>query len=158
MHEGWWDTFFDEDYLATYIPTRRSDEDSELEAEAVARLSGLEPGASLLDAPCGYGRISVPLARRGYRMTGVDLSQVQLDEARRRAEGVPGVELVHGDLRELPFADASFDGVLNLFTSIGYLGEEGDTRVLAELRRVLRPGGRLVLSVMHRDRLLGLLA
>src|SRR3954451_19127156 len=111
MTEGWWDTFFDEDYLATYTSTRRSDEESELEAVAVARLLSLEPGASVLDAPCGYGRGTVPLAQRGYRMTGIDLSEVQLDEARRRAAGVVGVELVQGDLRALPFADGSFDGV-----------------------------------------------
>ena len=58
---------------------------------------------------------------------------------------------MRADYRELPFRDASFDAALNLFTSLGYLGDEEDTRVLAEIRRVLRPEGRLVIETMHRD-------
>jgi SAM-dependent methyltransferase len=60
---------------------------------------------------------------------------------------------VRADYRELPFGDASFDAAINLFTSLGYLGDEEDTRALAEIGRVLRPGARLVLELMHRDRL-----
>ena len=60
---------------------------------------------------------------------------------------------MQADYRELPFADASFDAAVNLFTSLGYLGDEQDTQVLAEIRRVLRPGGRLVIETSHRDRL-----
>jgi SAM-dependent methyltransferase len=152
MDRSWWETFFDEDYLATYPAARRGDEESQREAEGVARLTGLEPGAHVLDAPVGYARIALPLVRLGYRVTGIDLSQVQLDEARRRAQGVEGLELVRGDVRELPFEDGRFDAALNLFTSIGYFGEEGDLQMLRELRRVLRPGGTLVITVMHRDR------
>jgi SAM-dependent methyltransferase len=59
-----------------------------------------------------------------------------------------------GDYRGLPFEDGSFDAVLNLFTSFGFWGEEGDRQALREFRRVLRPGGRLVLETMHRDRLI----
>jgi SAM-dependent methyltransferase len=154
VSEGWWTTFFDEDYLATYL-VRRTDDEDDAEAQGVARLAGLGEGATVLDAPCGYGRIAIPLARRGHRVTGLDLSRVQLDEARRRLDELPGVdlELVQGDLRALPFGDDSFDAVLNLFTSIGYTGEEGDAQLLRELARVVRPGGRMVLETMHRDRL-----
>ena len=53
----------------------------------------------------------------------------------------------------MPFADDSFDAALNLFTSLGYLGDEEDVKVLAEIRRVLRPNARLVIETMHRDRL-----
>jgi ubiquinone/menaquinone biosynthesis C-methylase UbiE len=100
--------------------------------------------------PCGFGRHSLALAEAGYRVVGVDRSQSLLDEARRRAGD--GAELVRADYRELPFADASFDAALNLFTSLGYLGDEEDTRVLREIARVLRPGGRLVIEILHRDR------
>jgi SAM-dependent methyltransferase len=58
---------------------------------------------------------------------------------------------VRADYRELPFADESFDAALNLFSSLGYLGDEEDTKALAEIGRVLRPGGRLVIEIMHRD-------
>jgi SAM-dependent methyltransferase len=60
---------------------------------------------------------------------------------------------VRADYRDLPFADASFDAALNLFSSLGYLGDEEDERALAEIGRVLRPGGRLVIEILHRDKL-----
>ena len=55
------------------------------------------------------------------------------------------------DYRRLPFPDASFDAALNLFSSLGFLGDAEDTRALAEIGRTLRPGGRLVIEIMHRD-------
>ena len=100
-----------------------------------------------------YLRHAVPLARAGYRVVGVDRSRALLDEARRRAGGERWPKLVRADYRELPQPDESFDAALNLFSSLGYLGDEGDTKVLAEIRRVLRPGGRLVIEIMHRDAL-----
>ena len=60
-------------------------------------------------------------------------------------------KLVRADYRELPFADESFDAALNLFTSLGFLGDDQDVRALAEIGRVLRPHGRLVIETMHRD-------
>ena len=145
-----WDAFFNDFYLRAYA-TEERDEQAEEQALAAARLAGCPDGGDLLDVPCGFGRHSLPLARAGYRVTGVDRSQVLLDEAARRAAGERGPKLVRADYRELPFADASFDAALNLFTSLGYLGDEEDTRVLAEIRRVLRPEGRLVIETMHRD-------
>ncbi|MFN2468229.1 MAG: class I SAM-dependent methyltransferase [Gaiellaceae bacterium] len=152
MEHDAWDDLFDELYLDTYVP-RLEDRDAEDEALAAVRLAGLEPGADVLDAPCGFGRHAIPLARAGYRVTGVDRSPAQLDEARRRAGQAEWPRLLRADFRELPFADASFDGVLNLFTSIGYRGEAEDRRMLAEFRRVLRPGGALVIETLQRDRL-----
>ncbi len=117
-------------------------------------LAGVAPGAEILDAPCGYGRHSIPLARAGYRVTGADRSPVLLDEARRRAGEGEWPRWVEADHRELPFDDATFDAALNLFSSLGYRGEEGDRRTLGELRRVLRPGGALVVETAHRDALM----
>ena len=147
-----WDAFFSDFYLRAYAADER-DGEAEAQALAAARLAGCPEGGELLDVPCGFGRHSVPLARAGYRVTGVDRSAALLDEARRRAGGERWPKCVPADYRELPFADASFDGALNLFSSLGYLGDEEDTRALAEIGRVLRPGARLVLELMHRDRL-----
>jgi SAM-dependent methyltransferase len=77
---------------------------------------------------------------------------VLLAEAERRS-GELELTFVQGDYRELPFEDASFDLVLNLFTAIGYWGDDGDLQAFREFRRVLRPGGRCVIETMHRDRL-----
>jgi SAM-dependent methyltransferase len=145
-----WDAFFSDFYLRAYADVERQGE-AQAQALAAARLASCPAGGDLLDVPCGFGRHSVPLARGGYRVFGVDRSETLLAEARRRAGGERWPKLSRADYRELPFADESFDAVINLFTSLGYLGDEEDTNVLGEIGRVLRPGGRLVIETMHRD-------
>jgi ubiquinone/menaquinone biosynthesis C-methylase UbiE len=147
-----WDEFFGEFYLRAYVHDEADAQAAE-DALAAARLAGVEPGADVIDVPCGYGRHTIALARAGYRVVGVDRSQTLLDEAKRRAGHERWPKLVRADYRELPQPDESFDAAFNLFTSLGYLGDEGDTKVLEEIRRVLKPGGKLVLETMHRDRL-----
>lgn len=142
-----WDAFFSDFYLRAYAADER-DAEAGAQALAAARLAGCPDGGDVLDVPCGFGRHSIPLAEAGYRVTGVDRSQVLIDEARRRGTGP---SFVQADYRELPFADASFDAALCLFTSLGYLGDAEDTRALTEIHRVLRPGGRLVIETSHRD-------
>jgi ubiquinone/menaquinone biosynthesis C-methylase UbiE len=145
-----WDAFFSDFYLRAFAADER-DEEAESQALAAARLSGCPEGGDLLDVPCGFGRHVIPLARAGYRAVGVDRSQALLDQARRRMGHERWPKLVAADYRELPFADESFDAALNLFSSLGYLGDEEDTRALTEIHRVLRPGRRLVIETNHRD-------
>jgi SAM-dependent methyltransferase len=145
-----WDAFFSDFYLRAYAQDQRESE-AEEQALAAARLAGCPAGGDLVDVPCGFGRHALPLARAGYRVVGVDRSPSLLDEARRRAGGERWPKLVRADYRELPLADERFDAAVNLFTSLGYLGDEEDTKVLGEIGRVLRPGGRLVIETMHRD-------
>ena len=150
--EGGWDDLFDESYMRTYLPFLDG-ERAVSEAKAAAALAGVPEGGEILDCPCGFGRHALVLADAGYRVTGVDRSEVQLAEAERRRAGASGPRLVRADYRELPFDDASFDAVLCLFTSLGYLPRDEDVAVLAEFRRVLRPRGTLIVELMHRDRL-----
>ena len=150
-----WDKIFDELYLRTYANILDNDV-APAQAELVVRLVGLEPGADLLDCPCGYGRHSIEFARLGLHVVGADRSEVLLAEAKRRADEGAWPRWVQADYRELPFEDASFDCVTNLFSSLGYWGEEGDLQALREFRRVLRPGGKLVVETMHRDRLMAI--
>jgi ubiquinone/menaquinone biosynthesis C-methylase UbiE len=145
-----WDEFFSDFYLRAYAEDERQS-DAEALARAAARLAGCPDGGDLLDVGCGFGRHAVPLARAGFRVVGVDRSEALLEEARRRADGERRLELVRADYRELPLKDETFDAAINLFTSLGFLGDEEDVRVLAEIRRVLRPGGRLVIETTHRD-------
>jgi ubiquinone/menaquinone biosynthesis C-methylase UbiE len=148
-----WDAFFSDFYLRVHAGVEPRDEARD-QALAAAALSGCPAGGDLLDVACGFGRHAIPLAHAGFRVTGVDRSAPLLDEARRRAgddADAAGPRLVQADYRELPFTDASFDAALNLYTSLGYLGDEEDTTVLGEVARVLRPGGKLVIETMHRD-------
>jgi ubiquinone/menaquinone biosynthesis C-methylase UbiE len=145
-----WDAFFSDFYLRAYADDERQSE-AEGQALAAARLAGCPDGGDLLDVPCGFGRHAIPLARAGYPVVGVDRSPSLLAEAERRAEGDRRPTFMRADYRELPLPDERFDTAINLFTSLGYLGDEEDTKVLAEIGRVLRPDGRLVIETMHRD-------
>jgi SAM-dependent methyltransferase len=145
-----WDAFFGDFYLRAYADNDHRAEEAE-QALAAARLAGCPESGDLLDVPCGYGRHAVPLAQAGYRVVGVDRSPTLLAEARRRAGDERWPELVRADYRELPFDDERFDAAVNLYSSLGYLGDEADVEVLGQIRRVLRPKGRLVVETMHRD-------
>jgi len=115
-------------------------------------LLGLSPGARVLDMPCGPGRHSVELLRRGFAVTGVDRTVRYLDEARRAAEAqsLTG-EWVRADMREFK-REGAFDAALNLFTSIGYFDDPfDDLRVLRNFHASLRPGGRLLIDIMGRE-------
>ena len=147
-----WDELFAEVYLRAYQDLR--DRDSEEEARSVAALAGVEPPAEILDAPTGFGRHAIPLAERGFRVTGIDRSPVQLEEASRMAGVVEWPKWVQADVRELPFEEESFDAVFSLFSSIGYRGEDGDRQAFDEYLRVLRPGAPLMIETLHRDRLM----
>jgi SAM-dependent methyltransferase len=141
---------FGEDYLYFY-ETWLTDEVGERQADLLWRLLELEPGREVLDVACGHGRIANRLARRGAVVTGLDADPFFLARAR---EAGSGARYVEGDMRELPFADASFDAALLWFTSFGYFDDEGNRAVLRELRRVLRPGGRAILDLNNLPRLL----
>jgi SAM-dependent methyltransferase len=145
-----WDAFFSDFYLRAFAEDERQEE-ARAEALAAAALARCPPGGDLLDAPCGFGRHAVPLGEAGFRVVGVDRSPPLIAEARRRANHARWPRFELADYRDLPFADGAFDAALNLFSSIGYLGDAEDTRALQELHRVIKPGGRLVLELMHRD-------
>ena len=115
------------------------------ERPAVLDLVGDVRGRRILDAGCGSGPLAAELVARGADVTGFDGSPAMIDLARRRLGGT--VPLTVHDLAEpLPYEDESFDVVVASLV-LHYL-EDWDAP-LAEIRRVLRPGGRLVASVNH---------
>ena len=111
-------------------------------ALAEALLAQLPPAPEVLDAGCGHGRDMAWLEARGARVTGLDVSPGMLEQARPRVRGW----LVEGDLRELPFGDASFDGVW-CNASLLHLPKRDAPAAARELRRVLRDRGRLALTL-----------
>ena len=149
----WWQTFFDARYLrlweASEAPGR-----AEREADGLWELLGLHEGSAVLDAPCGYGRIALALARRGATVLGVDFSADLLAEAKRRRGDVPPRRLRYhrADLRE-PLQESGFDVALNVFSSLGYGTEQDDAAILSTLRTAIRPGGYVFVETSHRDAL-----
>src|SRR5437588_5494257 len=147
----WYQVFFGEDYLRIYaFPP----EWTERQVEDIVTLLALPAGSTILDLCCGHGRHAIPLAQQGYRVTGQDLSEVFLQRARAAAVAQHvQVRWVHGDMRTIPFENA-FDAVVNIFTAFGYLeSDDEDQRVLEQVHKALRPGGRFLLETMHRDAL-----
>jgi len=104
------------------------------------------PGGAILDVACGAGRHSIPLARRGYRVTGVDQSTSFLEQARRRAdEERLTVEWHHADMRALPWRDR-FDGAICFGNSFGYCDRDGTRAFVRALAASLKPGAAFVLE------------
>jgi SAM-dependent methyltransferase len=151
---AWYQQFFGEDYMRFHLLGGEwLEERTAPQCDFVLSALELQPGARLLDLCCGQGRHAVELARRGFRVTGFDLSDYLLGLANDRAAraGIE-VEFVRGDMRTLPWEN-EFDAVVNLFTSFGYLeSDEEDQKVLCAVQRALRPGGRLLIDHIDRER------
>lgn len=146
---NWWETFF-VDFRPVFGHYTRKEINAEI--RYVSRKLGLKPGMSLLDCPCGYGRMSLPLAKRGIKVTGVDITPSYLEEFERNASraGV-AVRLFHQDMRRISFRN-EFDAAANLYTSFGYFEEEAQNLLaLKKVYQSLRPGGRFLLSLINRD-------
>ena len=148
---AWWTTFYDEDYLRLWGESF-DDPRNRAEADALWQVLDLAPGRRLLDAPCGYGRLSRLMAERGAAVVGIDQSAVLLAAAERGRGELPADRLhyVRHDLRE-PIAEGGFDAAMNVYSSIGHGSEDDDRAVFSTLAAALRPGGRLVVEAMHRD-------
>jgi demethylmenaquinone methyltransferase/2-methoxy-6-polyprenyl-1,4-benzoquinol methylase len=106
----------------------------------------VQPGDRVLDAACGTGDLAVLAAKAGGLVTGLDFSPRMLDRARKKA---PELEWIQGDLLALPFADETFDSATVGF-GVRNVADLGGS--IAELRRVLRPGGRLGILEITRPR------
>lgn len=122
------------------------------EVDGILGLLDLPPGAAVLDLCCGPGRHSLELARRGFRVTGVDHMDLFLDEARERAAAEElAIEFVRADMREFR-REKGFDAALNMFSAFGYFEDQADDRrVVRNLHASLRPGGKVLVDVMGKE-------
>lgn len=124
------------------------------EVDRIVSLLGIEPGAYILDLCCGVGRHSLELARRGFRVTGVDRTRSYLESASRRAEAEGlQVAFIQEDMRTF-CRPSAFDAVINMFTSFGYFDDpEEDRQVVMNVCRSLKSGGAFLLEMHGKETL-----
>ena len=140
-----------------YLPFLEQARDrAEGEVSALANLldrSGVPAGARVLDVASGIGRHAVPLAQRGYRVTGIDISPLFVRKAIEYASrAAVEARFVVGDLRDvvtLMAEEAPFDVVLNMFTSHGYYGYDEDLEMFRRLRGLASADGVLVVMTAN---------
>jgi len=147
--KDWWTDFFPafRPIFDTINP-----KDTAAEIKYLTRKLGLKRGSRFLDCGCGIGRISIPLAKRGVRVTGVDVTKSYIDELASRSRRMKlKLELFCSDMRRINF-DRRFDAAGNLGTSFGYFDRDYDNElVLKKMYRALKPGGKFMLHVGNRD-------
>jgi len=143
VQTNWWESFFKGVAVTMWLHALPA-EHTRREADRLARLLAVSPGAEILDVPCGAGRLSLPLAERGHRVTGVDWSSECLGHARSR-DTLQQVTWEPREMRDLPWSER-FDGAFCAGNSFGYLDDEGNAAFLRAVRKALKPGGRFVLD------------
>lgn len=150
----WYVTFFDRDYLRMYTPFLPPKK-TEQEVKDIIALLNLQQGDHFLDLCCGYGRHAIPLARYGCNVTGLDLSSLFLQQAQEQAEQTgTRIRWCQGDMQNIPFVN-EFDYIINVFTSFGYFPqEEDDQRVLFQVAKALKPGGKFLLETVYQPRII----
>lgn len=146
---NWWDTYFDSNYLKLFSYTEKS---ARFEVESLVRLLNLKPPKKILDLCCGFGRHAIVLASKGFDVTGLDLSETILQQARLKAEklGIK-LDLEKKDMRDIQHLN-EFDVIINLFTAFGFFDSESeDLLVLQGIHRALKPDGQFVIDTINRD-------
>ena len=105
-----------EGYLSTPL---RLEERTARELAGVIKLMELKPGDRVLDCPCGYGRHSIGLAKRGFRVVGSDINSEMLEQAMESSQGLSNLSFAKENMRFINYSN-EFDAVINLFFSFGF--------------------------------------
>ena len=142
--DNWFEDFFHGvtlDLWRKAIPAKQTID----EADFLAGELQIKPKARLLDVPCGNGRVSIELAKRGFRVTGLDISAEFIEEARAAVVKTEGIQakFILGDMRELDFA-ATFDGAFCFGNSFGFMKYVDMGKFLNGVARALKPGARFI--------------
>jgi cyclopropane fatty-acyl-phospholipid synthase-like methyltransferase len=146
----WYERFFDGLY-GQVLPATFTEAQTRRQLAIVRRLLRLRKGHRVLDIPCGMGRLAIPLARGGLKMTGVELSDSFVRRARRAARGLgPPIRFVKADMRCIDF-DGEFDAAFNWFGSFGYFSDADNLRFAGRVLAALRPGGRFLVEGLNKS-------
>ncbi len=150
VQSDWWQTIFNSTYLKTDADVIDDPALTQAEATIFIKALQLSPDQRILDLCCGQGRHALELARLGFRsVSGFDRSRYLINRARStaRTEALYAA-FREGDARKLPYQANSFDRVYIAGNSFGYFASaQDDAKVLSEVRRILAPGGKLLLDL-----------
>ncbi len=150
LHSDWWKRLFNSIYLKTDADVLDNELITVREMSLFKKILGIKSGESLLDIACGQGRHLIELAKDdSYLLSGIDRSRYLIQRAKNncKRKGL-SVNFKEGDARKLPFDTDSFDYITILGNSFGYFETaEDDVKVLKEIFRVLKPGGKLLMDV-----------
>ena len=146
----WFENFFDGLYAK--VLSRQFDEaQTQKQVRVVARLLKLRKNQKVLDIPCGIGRLTIPLAKMGFEMTGVDLAASYIKEAQKlaRKENLK-IRFMTCDMRDINF-DGEFDAAFNWYTSFGYFSDTDNFLFLQRIFKALRPGGKFLIEMINKS-------
>lgn len=147
--DNWFKDVFNEEFLRT-IP-REIERFTERESHFIQDSLSLQNGSRILDLACGFGRHAVALTQRKLEVVGLDLSMALLQRALQEAQRRNlSIKFVHGDMRSMNFNEI-FDGCYLWQSSFGYFDDVTNFKVLKDIHRALKPGGRFILDLMNRD-------
>lgn len=146
---NWFEEWFDSPlYEKLYV--NRDEKEADRLVQLLEKSLPLQECSKILDLGCGRGRHSINLNKRGYKVTGIDLSEQAIAKARQKAEDM-GLENIRFEVRDMrnPLPE-TFDAVVNLFTTFGYFkSDEENASVLDSVTEMLEPGGIFVLDYLN---------
>jgi ubiquinone/menaquinone biosynthesis C-methylase UbiE len=149
----WWESQFLDPVITEVMFGWKTD--TKAEVDQILKELRLPVGAHLLDLACGQGRHSIELAKRGFRVTGLDYSSLLLSRAIAAAERLAKSKrptFVEGDMRDIKriFPTERFDAVVSLWNAWGYFDRRSDDRkTLAGISHVLKKGGLLLINTLN---------
>jgi SAM-dependent methyltransferase len=155
MHTNWWENFF-HGVALDFWRAAISDEQTLAEADFTEKQLRLPANATILDVPCGNGRLSIELARRGFTLTGVDIAAEFIAEAQQKTmQSIDNIdwqtidwhniEWHERDMRNRPWTN-EFNGAFCFGNSFGYLDDNENTEFLQAVSRSLKSGARFILD------------
>lgn len=145
---SWFEVWFDSP-LYDKMYAKRDDEEANRLANFLEQKIPVNKYPEILDLGCGRGRHSINFAKRGYQVTGIDLSEVAIKKAEEKAQQENlHIDFLVGDMRET--LDRKFDCIINLFTSFGYFENDNENRmVLQAMHDMMRSDGLLVIDYLN---------
>lgn len=154
-NRDWRDKYFGKDYYL-YLARHLTSERTKKEVTFLESVLGIKRGNLILDLGCGFGRHTLELGKKGYRVIGVDRSEELIEIAKEEAkrEKVFNVEFYIMDYSEIDRLDYKFDVVFTLYTSFGLSSYNEDRKTVEKVYNVLKKGGKFLIDIENRDALL----